>query len=440
MFLQGLTGQRFGFVVRALVVQQQAKAGLGVGDITTGIVRRAHPAAFLGINCWDLNGNGIKDPEEDINGDGLHDALDCRGGGEGSFDGILQGRPLIIRDNAGNEVFRVNPDGTSFHDGLETFNGGLVVPVPDIGDIEFGEFGAIIPLPGNGAISLSEDGISMLGENGENVFHVKPDGPSSGHRAVGLIQRIQRLNVLLQRVPCLPSLEEEPAVALRTNIHQKNGPMKALRLLFSLFLLVVFAQVALAQNRMNFQGQLNNADGTPANGEFSVRFSLYNDSLGGAPLLTQTQRLRILEGFFNTSLNVRSIRFDTLYWVGLAIDGGAELRPRLPLFSSPYSFSTRSLFGETNVVPSSGNAGFGTRRPRAPLHVVGDVLFENLRFLPPDSLLPLLVIDSLGILRLVQPGPFLGINCWDLNGNGMTRSTAGAAARAASTASCKAAP
>ena len=37
--------------------------------------------------------------------------------------------------------------------------------------------------------------------------------------------------------------------------------MKALRLLFSLFLLVVFAQVAQAQNRMNFQGQLNNADG-----------------------------------------------------------------------------------------------------------------------------------------------------------------------------------
>lgn len=32
-----------------------------------------------GINCWDLNGNGINDPNEDINGDGLFNTLDCIG-------------------------------------------------------------------------------------------------------------------------------------------------------------------------------------------------------------------------------------------------------------------------------------------------------------------------------------------------------------------------
>jgi hypothetical protein len=32
-----------------------------------------------GINCWDLNGNGINDPLEDVNGDGVWDALDCQG-------------------------------------------------------------------------------------------------------------------------------------------------------------------------------------------------------------------------------------------------------------------------------------------------------------------------------------------------------------------------
>lgn len=32
-----------------------------------------------GLNCWDLNGNGVGDPEEDINGDGDYDALDCQG-------------------------------------------------------------------------------------------------------------------------------------------------------------------------------------------------------------------------------------------------------------------------------------------------------------------------------------------------------------------------
>lgn len=32
-----------------------------------------------GLNCWDLNANGVADPDEDINGDGAWDAYDCRG-------------------------------------------------------------------------------------------------------------------------------------------------------------------------------------------------------------------------------------------------------------------------------------------------------------------------------------------------------------------------
>lgn len=32
-----------------------------------------------GLNCWDLDGDGERDPEEDTNGDGSFDALDCRG-------------------------------------------------------------------------------------------------------------------------------------------------------------------------------------------------------------------------------------------------------------------------------------------------------------------------------------------------------------------------
>lgn len=32
-----------------------------------------------GLNCWDLNGNGVGDPNEDVNGDGDFNALDCQG-------------------------------------------------------------------------------------------------------------------------------------------------------------------------------------------------------------------------------------------------------------------------------------------------------------------------------------------------------------------------
>jgi formylglycine-generating enzyme required for sulfatase activity len=32
-----------------------------------------------GLACWDLNGNSVADPEEDVNADGVWDALDCQG-------------------------------------------------------------------------------------------------------------------------------------------------------------------------------------------------------------------------------------------------------------------------------------------------------------------------------------------------------------------------
>jgi len=32
-----------------------------------------------GLDCWDLNDNGVEDAEEDVNGDGVWDALDCQG-------------------------------------------------------------------------------------------------------------------------------------------------------------------------------------------------------------------------------------------------------------------------------------------------------------------------------------------------------------------------
>lgn len=44
-----------------------------------------------------------------------------------SFNGTLSNQALVVKDEQGNEVFRVNPDGTSTHTGLETFTGGIVV-------------------------------------------------------------------------------------------------------------------------------------------------------------------------------------------------------------------------------------------------------------------------------------------------------------------------
>ena len=42
-----------------------------------------------GLNCWDLNGDGINDEEEDTSGDGQWTAADCRGAdGEDGNNGL----------------------------------------------------------------------------------------------------------------------------------------------------------------------------------------------------------------------------------------------------------------------------------------------------------------------------------------------------------------
>ena len=38
-----------------------------------------------GIACWDLNGNGIGDPEEDLNNDDVVDVLDCNAIASGAY-------------------------------------------------------------------------------------------------------------------------------------------------------------------------------------------------------------------------------------------------------------------------------------------------------------------------------------------------------------------
>lgn len=54
------------------------------------------PAGDDGISCWDLNGNGIGDADEDINQDGNFDAQDCQGdNGENGVDGNANVQELL---------------------------------------------------------------------------------------------------------------------------------------------------------------------------------------------------------------------------------------------------------------------------------------------------------------------------------------------------------
>jgi len=57
-----------------------------------------------------------------------------------------------------------------------------------------------------------------------------------------------------------------------------------------------------------------------------------------------------------------SIPFSEPYYLGISVEGGAELSPRVALNSVPYSLNSGKVSGE-NLFPSSGKVGIGTNTP-----------------------------------------------------------------------------
>ena len=129
--------------------------------------------------------------------------------------------------------------------------------------------------------------------------------------------------------------------------------------------LLCIAGSALAQATLSIQGTVKNSDGTAvSNGKYSIKFSLYTSESGGTPVWTETQdAVTVTGGVYSALLgasNPLNAAFDRTYYLGVAVDGGAEWIPRARLTSSPYALS---LVGSSNVFPSSGAIGAGTITP-----------------------------------------------------------------------------
>jgi len=137
---------------------------------------------------------------------------------------------------------------------------------------------------------------------------------------------------------------------------------------------------------LNYQGVLTDAGGTAVpDGIYSVTFRLYN--FDGAEIWSETRAVEVIKGIFNIVLGTSvplDLPFDQEYWLGISVEGQPELQPRIPLTSSAYSITARSVRGYTNVFPADGPVGIGTTIPSHPLHIVADEMI-GLRF---DGLLP----------------------------------------------------
>ncbi len=149
--------------------------------------------------------------------------------------------------------------------------------------------------------------------------------------------------------------------------------MKHIRLFSILVLLLCSYAYVHAQANLSIQGTIQRASGANLDdGEYAMTFRLYESLSGGTAVWSETQdAVEVVGGVYSTLLGKSSpltASFDKTYYLGVSVDNGAELLPRIQLTASPYALS---LVGQTNIFPSTGTVGAGTVNPEvsAQVHV-----------------------------------------------------------------------
>ncbi|MFK7924406.1 MAG: tail fiber domain-containing protein [Bacteroidia bacterium] len=130
--------------------------------------------------------------------------------------------------------------------------------------------------------------------------------------------------------------------------------MKAIWLsaLFCLLSLSTIAQT------ISIQGVLRDPNGKAVeDGAYSVTFKIYDVPSGGTAVWTeQHPSLSVKHGVFNAPLGsiqaFNGVAFDDSTYVGVTVDGFAEMSPRIQLSTFP---SAMSVNGTQNIFPSDGN-------------------------------------------------------------------------------------
>ena len=129
----------------------------------------------------------------------------------------------------------------------------------------------------------------------------------------------------------------------------------------AVLMVAFFAHTSWAQSpqTMSYQGVLNDGSGQPvADGSYSLAFAIY--TTGGSQLWTETHgSVTTSNGVFSVILGSQgtplNLAFDEAYELGIAVNGGSEMTPRIPLASAPYSLNTRAI-SQASGVTTIGNA------------------------------------------------------------------------------------
>ncbi len=153
--------------------------------------------------------------------------------------------------------------------------------------------------------------------------------------------------------------------------------MKRLLMILTVFaLLIPITGSAQIPRTLNYQGVLTDGSGDAvSDGSYDLAFALYNVPSGGTALWDETQPVTVSKGIFSAilgSVTPIDLDFDETYYLGISVEGGDELLPRIELTSSAYAMNSRGVTGDSNVFPPDGAVGIGIALPSYQLHVLSD--------------------------------------------------------------------
>lgn len=124
---------------------------------------------------------------------------------------------------------------------------------------------------------------------------------------------------------------------------------------FAVILAMPVQAEAAINSQINFQGKLTNPDGTNVtDGTYSIVFSIYTVSSGGAAVWAETQpSVDVDDGIFQVSLGSitglpGSVDFNSnALYLGVKVGADAEMTPRIRFTAAPYAFNAERLGGIT---------------------------------------------------------------------------------------------
>ena len=140
--------------------------------------------------------------------------------------------------------------------------------------------------------------------------------------------------------------------------------LSLLAVAYGLILLLTVSS-SFAQRTISYQGVIEN-NGVPlSNGPHTIAINIYKSATGGIAVFQETQSVTVTNGLFDVLIgkvnSLPTLSFiGTPYYLGIQVDGSAELTPRSQLADVPSAFFADTANFARNVGSGSGINGVGT--------------------------------------------------------------------------------